>query len=210
MVSEEIGLNDALEAAGVRADRDRPRRIYHPAARRGAVPHHRAGRASDAATRSRPISAALTRTCRRTATYRRRTAADRGARASCASGSSPPTSASRAPISWSPRPAPRSSSPTRATATSRRSCPRCTSCWPRSRRSCRRCNDARAAAARAGPLGHRAGDVGLHHASRPARAGPTIRTGRRNTTSSSSTTAARPCSAASSRTCCAASAAAPA
>ncbi len=64
--------------------------------------------------------------------------------------------------------------------------------------------------ARAGALGDRPGDVGLHHAlDRPAprrrsrRAGASI-------TSSSSTTAARPCWAAISTTCCAASAAAPA
>ena len=49
--------------------------------------------------------------------------------------------------------------------------------------------------ARAGALGDRAGDVGLHDASRPARAAPAIPTGRTNTTSSFSTTAARRCSA---------------
>ena len=43
MVAEEIALNEHLEAAGHRADRDRSRRIHHPAAPRAAQPHHRAG-----------------------------------------------------------------------------------------------------------------------------------------------------------------------
>ena len=43
MISEEIGLNAALGAEGIDGDRDRPRRIHHPAARRGAFAHHRPG-----------------------------------------------------------------------------------------------------------------------------------------------------------------------
>jgi ferredoxin len=44
MISEEIGLNDFLEANGHRAGRDRSRRIHHPAARHETPsPHHRAG-----------------------------------------------------------------------------------------------------------------------------------------------------------------------
>ena len=64
--------------------------------------------------------------------------------------------------------------------------------------------------ARAGALGHRAGLLGLHDASPPARAGRAISTGPRNTTSSPRQRPLRRCSAPSSRTCCAASAAAPA
>ena len=68
----------------------------------------------------------------------------------------------------------------------------------------------RAIAARARALRDRPGHVGLYHAVDRARDVPTIPTGPRNITSSCSTTAAPGCSAASSRTCCAASAAAPA
>ena len=118
MVSEEIGLNDALEAAGIEAGRDRSRRIHHPAPPRDALPHHRARRASHAASRSRQTSAARTRDLPPDRDLSAaRAAAGRGARRCCARNSSPPTSASPAPISWSPRPARRSSSPTRATAT---------------------------------------------------------------------------------------------
>ena len=59
MVSEEIGLNDALEAAGIAPiETDLGEYIVQL---RGEVPspHHRAGRASHARRRSRPISAAL-------------------------------------------------------------------------------------------------------------------------------------------------------
>ena len=55
MVSEEIGLNDALEAAGYEVDRDRPRRIHHPARQGAAQPHHRAGGAQDARAGGRPV-----------------------------------------------------------------------------------------------------------------------------------------------------------
>ena len=46
MITEEIGLNDFLEAQRHQAGRDRSRRIHHPAAPRASEPHHRAGRAS--------------------------------------------------------------------------------------------------------------------------------------------------------------------
>ena len=58
MISEEIGLNAALEARRDRGGRDRSRRIHHPAARRGALAHHRARRSMSPRTTSRPISAA--------------------------------------------------------------------------------------------------------------------------------------------------------
>ena len=43
MVTEEIGLNPALEAAGVRGRRDRSRRVHRAARRRAALPHPQAG-----------------------------------------------------------------------------------------------------------------------------------------------------------------------
>ena len=43
MISEEIELNHALEAAGPHARRDRPRRVDRPARRRAALAHPRAG-----------------------------------------------------------------------------------------------------------------------------------------------------------------------
>ena len=42
MATEEIHLNEALAAAGVDADRDRPRRVHHPARPRAPLAHHRA------------------------------------------------------------------------------------------------------------------------------------------------------------------------
>ena len=89
------------------AGRDRPRRIHHPAARRDALPHHRAGGAPDQgpgrgglpprahASAGRPQPGRADRRC-----SPRRAAC-------CARSSSPPMSASPAPTSWSPRPAPR-------------------------------------------------------------------------------------------------------
>ena len=43
MVTQEIGLNEALEAAGIAALRDRPRRAHRPARPRHALAHPRAG-----------------------------------------------------------------------------------------------------------------------------------------------------------------------
>jgi hypothetical protein len=43
MIAEEIGLNEHPRGARHRAGRDRPRRVHHPAPRRAAEPHHRAG-----------------------------------------------------------------------------------------------------------------------------------------------------------------------
>ena len=142
MISEEIGLNAALEAEGIDGGRDRPRRIYHPAARRGALAHHRAGDPRHPRRRRGRLPPAPPRSARRTATCRSPSSCSARRARSCATSSCPPTSASPAPISSSPRPGPRSSSPTRATATSRRSCPRSMSSSPRSKRSCRRSNDA--------------------------------------------------------------------
>ena len=67
MVAEEIGLNDHLEGERHRADRDRSRRVHHPAAPRAAVPHHRARRASHQGAGRGAISAASTPICRPTA-----------------------------------------------------------------------------------------------------------------------------------------------
>ena len=47
MATEEIGLNEALEAAGVQRRRDRPRRVHPPARRRAPGAHHRAGDRED-------------------------------------------------------------------------------------------------------------------------------------------------------------------
>ena len=47
MATEEIGLNEALEAVGRRAGRDRPRRVHPPARRRAPGAHHRAGDRED-------------------------------------------------------------------------------------------------------------------------------------------------------------------
>ena len=80
---------------------------------------------------------------------------------------------------------------------------------PRSRRSCRRWRTRPRSCAcwRARPPGR---TLRSTRRFRPVRAGPATRTGRAPIMSSSSTTGARTCSGASSRTCCAASAAAPA
>ena len=53
MISEEIGLNAGARGGGHRGGRDRPRRIHHPAARRDAVAHHRAGDPPDQGATSR-------------------------------------------------------------------------------------------------------------------------------------------------------------
>ena len=100
MIAEEIALNDAPRGERHRAGRDRSRRIHHPAARRAAQPHHRAGRASDqGAGRGRlpprpHRSAAATATSTEPATL----LAEARARAARAA-SSPPMSASPAPTS---------------------------------------------------------------------------------------------------------------
>ena len=100
------------------AGRDRSRRIHHPASRRAPEPHHRAGGASQYRPGARATSAAPTPTCRRTGRPgRARHRCWRRRAACCAKNSLPPMSALPAPTSWSPRPAPRSSSPTRAMAT---------------------------------------------------------------------------------------------
>ena len=76
MATEEIGLNEALEAAGVPPGRDRPRRVHPPARRRAPGAHPRAGHREDDGGRgasSCPVSTArlpaeleeLTRAARR-------------------------------------------------------------------------------------------------------------------------------------------------
>ena len=108
---------------GHRGGRDRSRRIYHPAARRGALAHHRAGDPRHRATTSRPTSARPTSDLPPDRDLSRPEQLLAEARAHPARQvPRPPTSASPAPISSSPRPGRRSSSPTRATATSPRSC----------------------------------------------------------------------------------------
>ena len=118
MISEEIGLNDRLEAARHHAGRDRSRRIHHPAARRDAEPHHRAGGPSQRGRRSRAISAAshthldpardLSEPVQ-LLTEARAVLREQLPRRRCRH--------HRRELPRSPRPAPRSSSPTRAMAT---------------------------------------------------------------------------------------------
>ena len=55
MLSEEAGLNEALEAARRPAGGDRPRRIHHPARQGAAVAHHRAGGAQVEGRGVRPL-----------------------------------------------------------------------------------------------------------------------------------------------------------
>ena len=116
MATQEIGLNEALEAAGIAALRDRPGRADRPARRRRAVSHilvpaiHK-NRAEireiflrdDA--RRRPRRSPTTRAGWRWPPAR-----------TCASGSCAPGSRSAAPTSPSPRPARSPSSRARATA----------------------------------------------------------------------------------------------
>ena len=118
MISEEIGLNEFLEESGIRSDRDRSRRIHHPAARRAPEPHHRAGRSSRPRSRSRDeFRKHHTHLAAKTANSSEpESLLERGARGAARRIFRTPMSASPAPISWSPRPARRSSSPTRATA----------------------------------------------------------------------------------------------
>ena len=116
MISEEIGLNQALEAAGIEAvETDLGEYIIQL---RGETPSHiiapaihvtKAGRRAGV-SQGAPRPAAEPRSRRARAIARPRRAA------CCAPSSSPPTSASPARISSSPRPGRRSSSPTRATA----------------------------------------------------------------------------------------------
>ena len=116
MISEEIGLNQALEAAGIEAvETDLGEYIIQL---RGETPSHIIAPAIHLTAKRR--RAGLPQGASRSAAgprpRRARAAARRGARRCCARSSSPPTSASPARISSSPRPARRSSSPTRATA----------------------------------------------------------------------------------------------
>ena len=57
MTTEEIGLNAALEAAGITPLRDRPCRTHHSAGRRPALAHRRSGAAQEQAADSRDLSA---------------------------------------------------------------------------------------------------------------------------------------------------------
>ncbi len=102
MISEELELNHALEAAGPDARRDRSRRVDRPARRRASLAPARARDPPLARRRSprcsRPTAAGRCRTTRRAWSRTRATA--------CARRSSRPAWASRAPTSWSPRAAP--------------------------------------------------------------------------------------------------------
>jgi L-lactate dehydrogenase complex protein LldF len=95
------------------------------------------------------------------------------------------------------------------TATSPSCCRASTSCWPRSRSWCRRWRTWASCSASwpAPPPARRCRST---RRCRPGRSAPRIPTGRTSTTSCSSTTAGPRCWARASRTCCAASAAAPA
>ena len=119
MVSEESALDHAIEARGPAGGRDRPRRV-HPADQRlrGAVAHRRAGAAQEQGRGRRPVRQGA----RHAAQDRRRGALPRGPAGAAASTTSPPTWASPAATSSSPRPARWCWSPTRAT---RRCRPRC-------------------------------------------------------------------------------------
>ena len=103
MATEETGLNDGAGRGGLRGDRDRPRRVDHPARRRAPEPHHRPGGPPQPrpdrrhASGPRPGWSTPAPSPRTLAAFARA----RAARA----GSSRPTSASPAPTSASPRPA---------------------------------------------------------------------------------------------------------
>ena len=60
MIAEEIGLNEFLERKRHHPDRDRSRRIHHPAAPRTAEPPDRAGDASGQGAGGRDLSRART------------------------------------------------------------------------------------------------------------------------------------------------------
>ena len=67
MISEELGINDHLEATWHPAGRDRSRRIHPAAPRRAAEPHHRPRLPPEPRGLGSAISAACTPTCRPTA-----------------------------------------------------------------------------------------------------------------------------------------------
>ena len=209
MVSEEIGAQRSSRGAGHRADRDRSRRIHHPAAPRAAEPHHRAGGPSHQGPGRRHLPRASQRA-------RLHQAADRAQR-----------SGRRGALRAAPEIPRRRCRPDRRQLPGRRDRLVDAGDQRRQRRSLQHAAqdahragqhregdpDARGrgrAAARAGALGDRPGIVGLHHAQHRPEARRATSTGRSTITSSSSTTAARRCWAPRCRTCCAASAAAPA
>ena len=103
MVSEEIELNAALDGAGVRRRRDRPRRVHRPDRQRPAVAHRRADHPQD----RHDIAESFRGSSGATRRGRGRRAADDGVRAAPAARRVParPTWASRAATSASPRPA---------------------------------------------------------------------------------------------------------
>ena len=127
---------------GHRGDRDRSRRIHHPAARRDALAHHRAGDPRHARRRrgrlpprpSRPAGDRDLSQPEQLLAEARAILRDKFLSADVGD--------HRREFPHRRDRRPRSSSPTRATAISRRSCPRSTSSSPRWRRSCRRSNDA--------------------------------------------------------------------
>ncbi len=107
-----------------RRGRNRPRRIYHPATRRDAIAHHRARGASHQGADRRGFPPHASRSAGGARSLRAERAAGRGARRAYARNFWPPMSASPAPISSSPRPALRSSSPTKAMAISPQTLPK--------------------------------------------------------------------------------------
>ena len=132
LATDEIGLNDALAAAGHRGDRDRPRRADRPARRTTAPRTSSCRRSTATAPRSASCSSA------RSPGERPRLGAEplaEAARATCASGSSARRWRSAARTSAWPRRARSAWSSPRATAACARRCPRC---WSRSWGS-RRC-----------------------------------------------------------------------
>ena len=107
MATQEIGLNEALEAAGIARLGDRPGRAHRPARRRPAEPHPRAGDPPQPQPRSaRSSSARWGGRASRTRRPHRRPGAcwPRRPGCTCARSSSAPRSASPAPTSPSPRP----------------------------------------------------------------------------------------------------------
>ena len=168
MATEETELNEALEAAGLRRGRDRPRRVDHPARRPDAVHiiapavhldrtqvrrHLRRSRAGGDAADVEPEELAPS------------------PGRSCARSSSPPTSASPAATSAWPRPA-------RSCSSTNEGNGRCHHAAPRARRGHghgagrRDVGPARPVARRCCPLGHRPGTHHLHELiTGPRRAG---------------------------------------
>ena len=126
MVSEEIALNDALEAAGLEAIEtdlgeyiiqladEPPSHIIAPAIHRPRTTSPTSSTPSTRSTDSPGVRPRRPRSSARRARF-------------CARSSRPPTSASPARTSSSRRPGRASSSPTKATATSPTRCPACTS-----------------------------------------------------------------------------------